>query len=191
MMQHQMPMMQHQMPMMGGQSPGMMQRGMPMPGEQGQGMMAPEMPMMGDQRQGGMQHGMMTSSPAPGVTIIINMDGMPMMHERMMEMMGQRMSGMPGGEPGMGTEGGDPATTAFRTATAEMHRGMNVELTGDPDGDFARAMIPHHQGAIDMAKIALEYGKDPDIRKLAQNVIDAQEKEIAMLREWLTQHPQR
>jgi uncharacterized protein (DUF305 family) len=66
---------------------------------------------------------------------------------------------------------------------------MNVPLTGDADRDFAQSMIPHHQGAIDMARIVLEHGKDPELRKLAEAVVSAQEGEIAELKEWLGRHP--
>ena len=69
-----------------------------------------------------------------------------------------------------------------------MHKDMAITYTGDADVDFARGMIPHHQGAIDMAKIVLQHGKDPEIRKLAQDIIGAQEKEIAFLKEWLKKH---
>jgi uncharacterized protein (DUF305 family) len=84
--------------------------------------------------------------------------------------------------------GGNAVTRAFQEVNARMHREMAVSLTGDADRDFAAAMIPHHQGAIDMARIVLEHGSDPEIRKLAQEVIQAQAVEIARLREWLARH---
>jgi len=69
-----------------------------------------------------------------------------------------------------------------------MHRGMhNAPRTGDPDSDFVNMMIPHHQGAIDMAKTQLMYGKDPQMRRLAQEIITDQQSEIALMQLWLQQ----
>ncbi|MFD2237885.1 CopM family metallochaperone [Aureimonas populi] len=81
--------------------------------------------------------------------------------------------------------GASPSTAEFEAAAARMHEDMGVELTGDADVDFVRSMIPHHQGAIDMARIVLEHGQDPQIRALAEEVVSAQEAEIGEMRQWL------
>lgn len=75
-------------------------------------------------------------------------------------------------------------------AMAVMDHGMkDAPMTGDPDHDFAAMMIPHHQGAIDMAKVELLYGKDPVLLRLAQEIIVAQDQEIALMRLRLKQLP--
>ena len=78
-----------------------------------------------------------------------------------------------------------PSTAAFRDANARMHKDMDIAYSGDADVDFVKGMIPHHQGAVEMARIVLKFGKDPELRKLASEIVAAQEKEIAFMTGWL------
>jgi uncharacterized protein (DUF305 family) len=75
-----------------------------------------------------------------------------------------------------------PSTQAFMEASMNMHAAMEVQYSGKVGLDFATMMIPHHQGAIDMAKIALRYSKDRQTRRLAQKIIKAQEAEVIELK---------
>ena len=84
-------------------------------------------------------------------------------------------------------------TEAMQQAYAEgmdaMHGEMMLGIADpDPDMAFARGMLPHHVGAVDMAEVQLKYGKDEEMRKLAQQVIDAQKAEIEQMRNWITAH---
>jgi hypothetical protein len=68
------------------------------------------------------------------------------------------------------------------TAMDRMMAGMTVKPTGDVDADFTAMMIPHHQGAIDMALAELRYGKNEQLRRIAQEIIVDQQQEIAAMR---------
>jgi uncharacterized protein (DUF305 family) len=83
----------------------------------------------------------------------------------------------------------DEVKQAFMEVHHKMMAAMNITPTGQVDRDFAAMMTPHHQGAIDMAEIQLRYGKDPELRKLAEEIIAAQKKEIAILQGWLAKNP--
>ena len=82
----------------------------------------------------------------------------------------------------------DGAAKAYMDGMARMNRDMNAAMTGDADIDFAAMMIPHHQGAIDMAKTVQASGKDEEIKAMAQKMIDAQTKEIEQLTTWIEAH---
>lgn len=107
----------------------------------------------------------------------------------------QSSPGMNGGSSMPGMSGGAAPIQAqanrdLMDAMTKMDRGMNAaKPTGNADQDFVAMMIPHHQGAIDMAEAELKYGKDPTLRRLARNIISAQQKEIKQMRGWQSRHP--
>lgn len=98
----------------------------------------------------------------------------------------------PGASTGIAAQTGSdaPEARALRDANTTMHAGMtSVRQSGDADRDFVASMIPHQQGAIDMATIELQFGKDAETRDLAERIIAAQQKQIAEMNAWLAKHP--
>ncbi len=81
-----------------------------------------------------------------------------------------------------------PATAAYMAANDAMHGAMAIPFTGDADVDFILGMIPHHEGAVAMAEIVLEYGEDAEVRALAAEIIAAQAVEIAWMKDWLVRN---
>ena len=74
-------------------------------------------------------------------------------------------------------------------AMEKMHAGMaSIKASGDDDADFVRFMLPHHQAALDMAKAELTHGKDPQMRRLAQEIVTDQQSEIELMQLWLKRH---
>jgi uncharacterized protein (DUF305 family) len=129
------------------------------------------------------------------------------MHSQMHDKMHGKMKGMQhgqqqqsgdGGHGAHGAQGGadgprgdrGPSSLAFHGINQKMHEGMSITFTGNTDVDFVNGMIPHHQGAVEMAKVVLAFGKDPEIRKLAEAIVQAQESEIAMMRAWQKRNAQ-
>ena len=122
------------------------------------------------------------------------MGGMPGMRDAMMQggMHGMMSGGSHGGmSQGMQPKGdAGPSSLAFHGINTKMHGAMDIAFTGNADVDFVKGMIPHHAGAIDMAKTVLAFGKDPEVRKLADEIIKAQEGEIALMQDWLKKNGQ-
>jgi uncharacterized protein (DUF305 family) len=115
-------------------------------------------------------HGTQPSATAQGARPMGQMD---------MSSMQQMMQSM------MPSPNDPPSTKDFKAADMAMMKNMHAPYSGNPDVDFRRRMIPHHQGAIDMARVALQHAKDPATRKLAQKIIDDQQKEITEMQAWL------
>ena len=100
--------------------------------------------------------------------------------------------------PGLSVQAGTPAQSSQTSTDPDwpeliasmdkMHIAMGaVKRSGDRDVDFVKLMLPHHQAAIDMAKTQLLYGKDPQMRRLAQEIITDQQLEIELMQRWLKQ----
>ena len=129
----------------------------------------------GDMRQGGQMMG-----------------EMPMMRGAMMHggMHGMKSGGQHGGMSAQPKGDAGPSSLAFHGINMKMHGAMDIAFTGNADVDFIKGMIPHHAGAVDMAKTVLAFGKDPEVRKLAEEIIKAQESEIALMQSWLKKNGQ-
>jgi uncharacterized protein (DUF305 family) len=83
----------------------------------------------------------------------------------------------------------DPDWSALMESMEQMDAAMmSVGQSGNSDVDFVRLMLPHHQAALDMAKAQLMYGRDPQICRLAQEIITDQQSEIELMQLWLKQH---
>jgi uncharacterized protein (DUF305 family) len=81
------------------------------------------------------------------------------------------------------------AWSELQQSMQSMHEAMSsLKSSGNNDEDFVRLMLPHHQGALDMAKAELLHGKDPQMRRLAQEIITDQQSEIELMHLWLRQH---
>jgi uncharacterized protein (DUF305 family) len=81
------------------------------------------------------------------------------------------------------------STRAYREAATQMHLDMGIRYSGQADKDFAALVTAHQQGAAALAKIELQYGSDPEMRRLAEAIKAANEKQAALLRAWQAKHP--
>lgn len=91
--------------------------------------------------------------------------------------------------PASGKTATGDSTAAFKAADERMMTGMQgTAYTGNADEDFVAHMTPPHQGAVEMAQIELKYGKDAQLKRLAQNIISSQRKEIEFMKQWQAKH---
>ncbi len=80
------------------------------------------------------------------------------------------------------------ADQAFMRSMSSMDAAMKAPMSGNPDKDFVTMMLPHHVGAVAMANVELQYGKDPELLALARSIVASQEPEIAAMRKWQAAH---
>jgi hypothetical protein len=124
--------------------------------------------------EGGGMEGMMGGAQMPMMKMMQEMHG---------KMMGGGMAMQPKGDTG-------PSSQAFNGITARMQQDMAITFTGNADVDFVKGMIPLQQGAVDMAKTVLAFGKDPEVKKVAEGIINAQQADINSMKEWLKKQGQ-
>lgn len=96
-----------------------------------------------------------------------------------------------GGMTMQGAGANTPASRGYMGVMQSVQRNMNMPMTGNADRDFLAMMIPHHQSAVDMAKVVLQHGSDPEVRALAETIIRDQEREIGQMRTILQRLPAR
>ena len=112
-----------------------------------------------------------------------DMPMMKMMQEMHSKMMGGGMAMQPKGDSG-------PSSQALNGLIAKMNADMALPFSGNADVDFVKRMISHDQGAVDMAKVVLAFGKDAEVKKVAEDVIKTNEADIATMQEWLKKQGQ-
>lgn len=112
-----------------------------------------------------------------------DMPMMKMMQEMHGKMMGGGMAMQPQGDTG-------PSSQAFNGIINKMNQDMVLPFSGNADIDFTKRLIAHHQAGVDMAKVVLAFGKDAEVKKAAEDVVKANEAEIAGLQEWLKKQGQ-
>jgi uncharacterized protein (DUF305 family) len=105
------------------------------------------------------------------------------------DMRHQHGAAAPGKVPVFVASTAKPFSALMNDAMAVMDDGMKrAPMDGVAEHDFVTMMIPHHQGAIDMAKAVLLYSKDPELRNLAQGIITEQQNEIKVMQAWLQRY---
>ncbi|MDH4603745.1 MULTISPECIES: DUF305 domain-containing protein [Pseudomonas] len=80
------------------------------------------------------------------------------------------------------------ASDEYEKAMQKMNQGMMKGMTSDPSESWARMMVEHHQGAIDMSQIVLKNTDDPTIKQMAEKTIKDQTADVAKLKAWLSKH---